>query len=156
MPVTPFHFGPGLLVKAVAPRHVSLTAFVGANVVVDLESGYFLLTGGWPVHRTLHTFVAATLVGLCVGFLVHRVRGHVASRENASNPQLYSALLGGGLGGWSHALLDGMMHTDMRPLRPFTDTNPLLLAIGIGALHLFCVGAGAVGLLWLSFRRPRA
>lgn len=27
MPITPFHMGPGLLVKAVGGRHVSLTVF---------------------------------------------------------------------------------------------------------------------------------
>jgi membrane-bound metal-dependent hydrolase YbcI (DUF457 family) len=156
MPVTPFHFGPGLLAKAIAPRHVSLTAFVGANVVIDLESGYFLLTGEWPVHRTLHTFAAATLAGLLVGFLVHRFRSRLPVRGNPSSAHLYSALLGGGLGGSSHALLDGIMHADMHPFRPFTEANPLLLAIGVGTLHLFCVATGAVGLLWLTVRGPRA
>ncbi len=37
MPMTPFHVGPGLVFKAVAPRHFSLAVFVGVNVVIDLE-----------------------------------------------------------------------------------------------------------------------
>ena len=139
MPITPFHFGPGLLLKAAAPRHVSFAAFVAANVAIDVESAYFLLTGGWPVHRSVHTFLLATLVGLGAGWLVHRLAGR----------RLGPALLGGALGGFTHALLDGIMHADMSPLRPFADGNPLLLATSLAALHLFCVLSGAVGLLWL-------
>ena len=56
MPFTPLHFGPGLLLKAAAPRHVSFTAFVASQVLIDLESLYNILRGAWPVHRELHTF----------------------------------------------------------------------------------------------------
>lgn len=42
MPVTPFHFGPGALLHATAPRHVSFLAFCGANVLIDLEPLYYL------------------------------------------------------------------------------------------------------------------
>ncbi len=59
MPVTPFHVGPGLLLKAAAPRHLSLSAFIGANIAIDPESAYVLFTGGYPVHRILHTFLVA-------------------------------------------------------------------------------------------------
>ena len=144
MPVTPFHFGPGLLLKAAAPRHFSLGAFVAANVAIDLESGYFLLTGGWPVHRALHTFLLATLAGVAAGWLVHRL----------ARRRLGPALLGGVLGGSTHALMDGIMHADMNPLRPFADGNPLLLATSLAALHLFCVATGAIGFLWLLARDP--
>jgi membrane-bound metal-dependent hydrolase YbcI (DUF457 family) len=142
MPVTPFHFGPGLLLRAAAPRHFSLTAFVATNVAIDLESGYFLFTGGWPVHRSLHTFLLATLVGLAVGWLVHRIRRR----------ELRAALAGGVVGGLSHALMDGIMHADMNPLRPFADGNPFLLATSLATLHLFCVASGAIGMLWLVAR----
>src|SRR5690349_3393859 len=56
MPATPFHFGPGLLIKAVAPRQFSVTAYSVAQVVIDIESGYYLLKGDDPVHRQAHTF----------------------------------------------------------------------------------------------------
>ena len=142
MPITPYHFGPGLLLRAVAPRHFSLTAFVAANVAIDLESGYFLLTGGWPVHRWLHTFLLGTLLGVAVGYLVHRLRRRT----------LHAALAGGALGGLSHALLDAIMHADMKPLRPFADANPFLLATSLPTLHLFCIVSGAIGIVWLVAR----
>lgn len=154
MPVTPFHFGPGLLVKAAAPRAVSLTAFVGANVVVDVESVANLLAGRYPVHAALHTVAAASAAGLLVGLAVAavgRVSGR-ASAEWARGP----ALLGGLLGGASHPLLDGAMHPDIRPFLPFTEANPLLGLVGLDVLHLACVGAGAAGLVWLGARQTDA
>ena len=73
MPATPFHFGPGLLVKAVAPRQFSLAAYSVAQVVIDLESGYHLLRGDYPVHRQAHTFFLGGLIGLVCGLIVSRV-----------------------------------------------------------------------------------
>ncbi len=59
MPITPFHFGPGALIKAAAPNHFSWMIFALANVVIDLEpvSLFFLI--GDPVHPWLHTFPGA-------------------------------------------------------------------------------------------------
>ena len=55
MPATPFHFGPGLLVKAAAPRQFSMAAYSLAQVVIDIESGYYMLREATPVHRQAHT-----------------------------------------------------------------------------------------------------
>lgn len=151
MPVTPFHFGPGLLVKAAAPTRFSFTAYALANVVIDIESGVNLLTGQTPVHAQVHTFVLGVPVGLALGLLVClgaralRVRG----------PRLAAAIWGGGLGGALHILLDGVMHRDIRPFWPFTDANPLLRVVGLQALHLFCVATGVLGLAWLAARAVR-
>jgi hypothetical protein len=51
MPFTPFHFGPGALVHSAAPKHISFLAFCDANVLVDVEPLYYMLTGGYPIHR---------------------------------------------------------------------------------------------------------
>jgi len=61
MPVTPFHFGPGAAIHALAPRHVSFLAFCGANVLIDVEPLYFMLTAQPPMHRMLHTYLGATI-----------------------------------------------------------------------------------------------
>lgn len=151
MPVTPYHVGPGVLLKAVAPRAVSLTAFIGANVAIDVESVVNLLTGRFPVHATLHTFGAALGVGLLVGGLVawtgRRVRRR--SPEWATGP----AFLGGALGGLSHPLLDGIMHGDIRPFLPLTADNPLYRVVGLDVLHGACVVASVVGAGVLAWRR---
>lgn len=62
MPFTPFHFGPGALLHAVAPRQISFLAFCAANVLIDTEPLYFMLTDQDPLHRFLHTYAGATLM----------------------------------------------------------------------------------------------
>ena len=66
MPFTAFHFGPGALVHCAAPKHVSFLAFCGANVLVDVEPLYFMLTHQWPIHRFFHTYVGATVAAAIV------------------------------------------------------------------------------------------
>ena len=67
MPFTPFHFGPGLLLKGAAPGQVSFTAFVATQVAVDLEPLWFILRGEPPVHRWAHTVWVAGGIGISVG-----------------------------------------------------------------------------------------
>lgn len=151
MPVTPFHLGAGLLCKGAAPSRVSFLAFATSQAAIDLETAFYLATEGWPLHRELHTFALGTLAGLAAGVLVWsvgRVVPYLANRWPVEF-RLIPALVGGGIGGLTHALLDGMMHRDIKPFAPFTDENPLLLAIGVLPLHILClIAALAGGLLW--------
>jgi hypothetical protein len=166
MPITPFHFGPGLLLKSLAPRQVSFVAFVAAQVVIDLESGYHLLRGDWPVHRVLHTLPIATLAGLVSGVAIWALARLFRLRErHGHEPMLPSevdarpALVGGLLGGVTHPLFDGIMHTDVRPFWPLSAENPLLDLIGLAALHRACILTGVLGalVLWTRSRlSPRA
>jgi len=64
LPVTPFHFGPGLALKAVAAPVFSWSAFAAAQVLIDCETVYYLLRREYPVHRFLHSFVGAAVAGL--------------------------------------------------------------------------------------------
>ncbi len=160
MPFTPFHFGPGLLFKAVAPTRFSFTSYAVTQMVIDLESGYYLLTQQSPVHRTLHTFVMGSLAGAAVGLAVG-VIGRSVLRRTARPPRPIvaaeltrsGALAGGVTGGLTHALLDGMMHQDIHPFWPITPVNPLLGVLSLEALHLLCVVTGVLGILLLC--RPR-
>ena len=61
MPFTPFHFGPGAALYAMAPRQLSFLAFCAANVLIDVEPLYYMLTDQYPWHRFFHTYVGATL-----------------------------------------------------------------------------------------------
>jgi hypothetical protein len=163
MPVTPFHFGPGLLLKSVVPQHFSWAAFAAAQVVIDGETLYFMLRLEYPVHRTLHTFTGATLAGLAtavallavVGGIRWRTPGLLGAFEQrrarlAAELRPISLLAGGAAGGISHPLLDAIMHPDVQPLLPWSAENPLLGVVGLWALHLGCVVAGLVGgvVLW--------
>src|SRR5204863_2799538 len=66
VPFTPYHFGPGLLVKSLVPRYISLTAYCAAQVAIDCETLYFIVRHSKPDHRFLHTMVGASLVGFAV------------------------------------------------------------------------------------------
>jgi hypothetical protein len=163
MPATPFHLGPGLLVKAVAPRRFSMAAYTLAQVVIDLESGYYLLRGEYPVHRQAHTFFLGGLIGLLCGLIVSRVGERWARPRDvvpealAAEYRLPIAVVSGVFGGIFHSVLDGIMHPDIRPFRPFTDANPLFGIVSLQILYLFCVITGLVGaaLLLAWERRQR-
>ena len=51
MPFTPFHGGAGLLLKAPFGQRLSFTLFAATQVVIDLETAWFLARREYPVHR---------------------------------------------------------------------------------------------------------
>jgi hypothetical protein len=162
MPATPFHLGPGLLVKAVAPRQFSMAAYSLAQVVIDLESGYYLLRGEYPVHRQAHTFLLGGLIGLVCGLIVSRIGEWWARPRDlvpealAAEYRLPIAAVSGIFGGILHSVLDGIMHADIRPFRPFTDANPLYGLVSLRVLYLVCIITGFVGAALLLARERRS
>ncbi len=147
MPITPFHFGPGAAVHSAAPRHASFLSFCAANVLVDLEPLYFMLTGQAHLHRFFHTYIGATVVASATVLLF------LGAERIPLIPNLFgwrqlgtrAIAVGAFLGTYSHIVLDSVMHADIRPLAPFSDANGLLGIVSLRALHLFCLGAGAAG-----------
>ena len=160
MPVTPFHFGPGLLIKSAAPRHFSLSSFVATEIAVDVEVAIKIAQGSWPIHAELHSLLGSTTVGLAVGLCVHQIGRWVRRRwpEIATRPfvrpeiSLSGSLAGGLVGGITASLLDALMHEDIEPFWPFAAGNPLLGMISWGALHLATGIAVIVGLGVLAYR----
>lgn len=161
MPVTPLHVGLGAALPAAAPTRMSFMAFCTANVLIDQESAYNLWYGHYPVHAFLHTYVGAScIVGATMGlFLWLR---WLASRHRLPNLFAWQTLsarqvaTGAALGAYSHIVFDSVMHEDIRPLAPFSQTNTLFDAIPLGYLHLLCVALGAVGLVVMGWRAVRA
>jgi membrane-bound metal-dependent hydrolase YbcI (DUF457 family) len=157
VPITPFHFGPGAAIHAVAPRHVSFLAFCAANVLIDVEPGYYMLTAQYPLHRFFHTYVGATLVAVASVALVLGARA-IASPLRIPDFFEWRSLkvsqvgIGAVIGVYSHVALDSLMHADIRPFAPFSQANPLYHLISMGTLHLSCVVGGAGGLLLLGLR----
>jgi hypothetical protein len=173
MPFTPYHFGPGLLVKGLAARWFSWVGFVAAQIVIDCETLYYLVRNEYPLHRRLHTFVGGTIAGAATAAIMIGARWlaqHALPRALAAfrglSPSVRAELtttgvLAGGLvGGASHPLLDGLLYTDIRPLHPMAETNPFLGLIGIEQLQTVCEVAGVVGFLllaiWLYLERRAA
>ena len=156
MPFTPFHFGPGALLHCAAPKHVSFLAFCGANVLVDVEPLYFMLTHQDPIHRFFHTYVGATVAALIVVALftlIRRFAMPLLRIFRLENLGVRAVGLGAFAGTYSHVVLDSLMHADMRPFAPFSDANPVLSAISLSALHGFCLFAGVVGIAAVAARR---
>jgi hypothetical protein len=159
VPFTPFHFGPGLLIKSCVPRRFSMLAFVASQVIIDVESLYWLLQDTWPVHRLLHTFIGGAIVGVIVTVVLNRIahtgigrrldERYRLSGETAGLP----VAVGGLVGGLSHSLLDGIMHADIQPFRPMSGENPLLGWISVVNLHLACVVMGLAGIVILAVRK---
>jgi membrane-bound metal-dependent hydrolase YbcI (DUF457 family) len=155
MPFTPFHFGPGALLHSAAPNHVSFLAFCGANVLVDVEPLYFMLTHRYPIHRFFHTYVgAAVAAGVVVGLfmLLRRVAPRLPDIFRLRNLSVRALTLGAIAGTYSHVVLDSLMHADMQPFAPFSDANPLLGAVFLSTLHGFCLFAGLVSVVVIGAR----
>ncbi|KQW45500.1 MULTISPECIES: hypothetical protein [unclassified Roseateles] len=155
MPITPFHFGPGAALHALAPRHVSFLAFCAANGLIDVESLYNLVHGRQPVHAFFHTYVGASLVALGIAALfrawLRLMRGRFSGGLG-----LRQVVIGATLGAWTHVLLDSVMHADIQPLQPLSAANGLYRIVSLSALHWGCIAAGALALLVIGVRRLRA
>lgn len=129
MPVTPFHFGAGLAVKAAAPQRFGLLAFCTANVIIDVEPLYYALTGQYPLHRFFHTLPGALIAAVVTVFLVWVLRAvlqwlHLNRslvKAEVASPGVWLGALSGAI---SHILLDSMVHSDVHPFWPLTSLNP--------------------------------
>lgn len=156
MPVTPFHFGPGGALHALAARYVSFRAFCAANVLIDAEPIYYLVTVRHPHHRFFHTYVGATLAGAAAVVLVSRVlRLRLPDRLRGRALTLSQIAAGAAAAAYSHIVLDSVMHADIRPLAPFSDANVLYGIVSVWALHWFCLLCGVVALVPVMGRHLR-
>jgi len=156
MPITPFHFGPGAAIHALAPQRVSFIAFCAANVLIDLEPAYYMSTGQFPLHRFFHTYIGATLAAFfTVGLFFAARRIPLPNLFGWRNLSTSSVAVGAALGSYTHVVFDSIMHPDIRPFAPFSNSNPLLTAIPLDTLHLSCVVAGAIGIAILLVRKLR-
>ena len=159
MPFTPFHFGPGAALKAVAPRHFCFTLFAFTNVAIDVEPLVYLVTDDYPVHRFFHTYAGSTLAAVAC-YLVGRpvcswaIRAwnsrlsEAQARWLGAEPRIAAlpAAIGAATGAWSHVLLDSLMHADMRPFAPFSAAGGMDRFFSFPEIHGACALAGALGL----------
>lgn len=165
MPFTPFHIGPGAAIKVVGGRHFSLTLFTLDQIAMDIEPLVRLNHEDSLLHGISHSYLGATVIAAtvaligwpCCQFMLRlwnkmtglRFLRWLQRRDVISRPAAFS---GAFLGGYSHVFLDSIMHADMKPWFPFSESNGLLYTIPSGWLHVFCAVlgiAGAMGLLIL-------
>lgn len=168
MPFTPFHFGLGGVCGGYAARFFSFRAFCFANVLLDMEALYRMPLGLWPVHDWLHTFLVGGLLPvllwvsmgkpfclfisrwwnkLAIGTFLECVK---ISAEIKTLPALLALVIGG----LSHVFLDSIMHSDIAPLRPFSEENPFWMLVSLPVMHYALTAAGVLG-VGLMFWRCR-
>jgi membrane-bound metal-dependent hydrolase YbcI (DUF457 family) len=163
MPFTPFHMGPGILVKAVLQGSFSLMVFGWTQIVMDLQPLVVILTGEGHLHGFTHTYVGATLIALFSAVTGKYASEWALSRfELAQGPEAHVgwwiAVLSAFIGSYSHVVLDSIMHSDMEPLYPFSAEKALLGWVSASTLHSICIYSGLVGVLiyfvvWTFIRR---
>jgi len=141
------------MITALSRGRVSFLAFCAANVLIDIESGYNMLTEQPRIHTFLHTYIGATLAAMLVVPCFYAARwlgGYLpeSSLTTWRRLPIGAVIVGAFLGAWSHVVFDSVMHADITPLAPFSNSNVLYRVISLETLHLSCLGAGAIGLAW--------
>ncbi len=162
MPFTPFHFGPGLLIKSLAGRWFWLTSFMAANVLIDVEVLYYLWKHSRPYHRYAHTYLGGTIAGIIAGaamfaaillaprILPPRWVGYFSTGRTKTT-MLWQSLAAGLAGGITHIFLDSLLHAEVQPFWPFAAGNEFYGLISGRMLYMCLTLLGLLGgCLWLQ------
>ena len=150
MPFTPFHMGPGIVVKALLQSSFSLMVFGWAQIIMDIQPLVVLITGEGHLHGFSHTYLGATLlavfsalsgkhlsqIGLFVIGLNENWRVIISWRV---------VFLSAFIGTYSHVVLDSIMHSDVQPFWPVTTSNSMLGIISVTTLHRVCMYSAVAG-----------
>lgn len=150
MPFTPFHMGPGILVKALMQGSFSLMVFGWTQIVMDIQPLIVLISGEGHLHGFSHTYIGATLLAVVsalsgkylsqIGLWILKITPSITT-----NIPWWVAFLSAFIGSYSHVLLDSVMHSDVQPFYPITLNNMFLGAVSVSVLHKVCLYSGLVG-----------
>lgn len=148
MPFTPFHMGPGLLVKALLQGSFSLMVFGWAQIIMDIQPLVVFLSGEGHLHGFSHTYIGATLIGVgsaLTGKYAAEFCLRLIGQARYLPISWPVAIASAFIGSFSHVLLDSVMHADVEPFSPFMLNNPFLGFVSVGTLHKFCLYSGLFG-----------
>jgi hypothetical protein len=151
MPFTPFHMGPGILIKALLQGGFSLMVFGWAQIVMDIQPLVVLLTGEGHLHGFSHTYAGATLLAIfsaLSGKYLSELGLKLMDISKKNNPiqiTWWVAFVSAFIGTYTHVALDSIMHSDVEPFYPLSQANNLLGLISVGELHQFCIYSALVG-----------
>ncbi len=151
MPFTPYHMGPGILIKAVLQGSFSLMVFGWAQIIMDLQPLVVLITGKGHLHGFSHTYFGASLLAIFaaitgkylseLGLFILRL----SKKPNQIKIAWWVVFLSAFIGTFSHVLIDSIMHADIVPFFPFSSENKILGLVSIDRLHKLCLYSGIFG-----------
>ncbi len=158
--------GIALLVKPLLNRHFSVIAFGIAQVAMDIEPGIRMALGTDALHGQTHTILGALIMAFFVTLIAPSICKHLLAKWNSevihyNRPGLVhsgpvsktSVFMGALFGTVSHVLLDSLIHRDIHPLIPFSQTNPFMCLIAYDEVYQACTIAGVLGIaVWLINR----
>ncbi len=152
MPFTPFHMGPGLLLKSIFQGGFSLMVFGWTQIVMDIQPLIVLLTGEGHLHGFSHTCVGAILIAVFSAltgkylseFSLKLFRIAKSNEFKIAWPVCVASAF---IGSFSHVLLDSVMHGDVEPFYPFTLVNGFHGVISVPMLHKLCLYSGLAGII---------
>lgn len=115
MPITPLHFGVLAPINHYAKGKVNNLSFMLVNLLIDLKSIIYGLTGYGAIdHAGAHNFFGVLIPIFIIGLLWFWRK---------------EWWLGAILGGFSHVALDMLVHSDMEPFHPVLSGNPFYLGL---------------------------
>ncbi len=132
--------------------------FGGSQVLIDIEPGYRMIVGDLVIHGPSHTLGGAAIIGMVATLAGKPISEHVLRAIRYPRPSMTwaAAAMGAFIGTFSHVLLDAVMHADMLPWSPISDSNQLLGLISLTSLHLTCAVLGIVGaVVFISMEKKR-
>ena len=124
--------------------------FGWAQIVMDLQPLFVMITGEGHLHGFSHTYLGATLLAILSalsGKYLSEIGLYVLglNRDWSIVIGWRVAFISAFIGTFSHVLLDSIMHADVEPFFPLTTDNAFLGLISIDALHQLCLYGGIVG-----------
>jgi hypothetical protein len=148
MPFTPIHMGPGIAIKSVLQGSFSLMVFGWSQIVIDIQPLIAMIHGAGQLHGFTHTYIGATLIAIISAisgkYLAQWALVSVFSMKPVTI-RWWVAFLSGFIGTYSHVVLDSIMHTDIQPLLPLSESNGLQGILTLSALHKLCLYSGLAG-----------
>lgn len=161
MPYTPLHMGPGMIVKAMVPRHFSIIAFGITQVLVDLEVLWNMERHNTPLHTFFHTYLGVSLIvfiaiplGKTLSTSIRRIWNFVGKYVSSFDMKVpeqttwTATILGASIGAYSHILFDSFYHLDIEPFQPWSDANPCKGIINPFNMEIVFNLLFIIGLLW--------
>lgn len=155
MPFTPLHLGLGASCKAIAHRKFSFMIFGGTQVLMDLEPLLGMILGWQTLHLYTHHLIGALGIGFVAIWLGKPISEfflrHIFKAKDwqiSWKVAAFSAFIGS----LSHILLDALMHTDMYPFFPFSDSQILVTLVPYSYIFYGCLIGLVIGALGYLIR----